>query len=609
MPIGANAITDWWYCSDQNCTQQIKDFESARSISEVDEPTFESSKALAETAYALAERLHTSADHRAVDYWARSIAWMDDAISLRSQSRRRKQVELHCSSCSHPVCRAKNVRQSAMTRILSVGPSYGRLNPSSHLLINGSMRSYRIPVSREGFAWQCHDFDRLLVLCPPSDAPGNVSGCGVPLIVFTRGQSFETSSPTICSRLFRTDEPCSPKPSFEPDSFVFPGTPFAATALMRFPLSMFMEAAIDETTDEPHELGASISFVNPLAVQPVDGRDQIAQSPALPLSYIQQVNRYDPVSAFVYGNNVVDRARLRFFEPYQADKIPLLFVHGLISDPTTFIEMADAVRADPLLRTRYQIWAFRYPTGEAFLKSAAMLRRDLAAAFAHNADCSDEPGVADASILGRAVIVGHSMGGLVAKMQIVDSGDRLWRAVANAPIDDLRGPTEQIDQLRDAFFFTANPYIGRVIYIATPHRGSPVAANCIGRLGSSLAGKRSNERQDFDAFVNANPGVFSGELTDSLPSSVDVLRPSSDLLRTLKSLDTPPHVAVNSIIGDHCRLPFAGKSDGIVPVDSAFVREAESTATVDASHTSIQRSKAAQKELVRILMQHAMTTE
>lgn len=573
------------------------------------ERTFQSARSLAEHAYALAERLHVACDHRAVDYWARTIAWMEEASRLHRCSDCCVACASRHGDCHEPACRTASVSQSAMIRVLMFGQGYGRLDPSSHLLLNGLGQAYRIPVVHHGFPWNPEDFDRLLVFEPPADAPGNVRGRGVPLVVLTPGEPLDQRGATLCSSFSRREPLLEASLESGPHSFVQPATPFAATALIELPLSLFV--GVERGQAEQAALGeeAAVTFVNPVTMDPADVSPPIAQSPAMPLIYFQEGSQYDPLRAFVNGDFGVDRARLRFFEPYQADKIPLVFVHGLLSDPTTFMEMAAAMRADPVLRTRYQIWAFRYPTGEAFLKSAAALRQELDAAFNCPERYDQTFERADAIDANpRAVVVGHSLGGLVAKIQIVNSGDRLWYSVANVPLERLRGPPERIAELRDSFFFEANPNIARVIYIATPHQGSPWASRFIGRVGDVLARNRSREERAFDAIISANPGAFSGEFSDSFPSSVELLRPSSDLLQALATIESSPDVIVNSIIGGHYRLLLAGRSDGVVRVDSAYRPEAATTTIVNATHTSIQRSSDAQQELVSLLKMHLMET-
>ena len=49
--------------------------------------------------------------------------------------------------------------------------------------------------------------------------------------------------------------------------------------------------------------------------------------------------------------------------------------------------------------------------------------------------------------LRRMVLIGHSQGGLLVKMQGISSGDRLWNAASKKPLDEL----ELSDQTRDLF--------------------------------------------------------------------------------------------------------------------------------------------------------------
>jgi pimeloyl-ACP methyl ester carboxylesterase len=602
-PTLAHRLNGWWHGATGDLDSAVREFHAATSIASLHPGNPEVAAALSENAYAVADSMHRSGDDRAVDYWARTIAWADEAIHLRSIN----CPEVNCNLLG-PSSRLSWLRRSAETSIFLHAQPYGRLVPSSYLLINGQDHPVYVPITRHGFVWQASDFDRLLVY-EPNEAPGNLCGHGVPLVILSPSEPFDDSTTSLCSRIFgaeATPSRSSPEQEF---AFVQPGTPFAATGVTCFPISMFTDVSPVVQANDDSFQGPSVDFYNPLTLPAENDRSRIAQSPAMPLAFIRQNSPYNPLRVFLNGDAGVNEARLRFFEPFQPDKIPLVFVHGLISDPTTFIEMADAIRADAELRTRYQIWAFRYPTGEPFLKSAATLRRQLAAAFALRYQCDDQDHVTTAFDAGeRAVLVGHSMGGLIAKMQITDSSDRLWRSVANVPFEQLRGPPDRLAKLQQSFFFTANPNIGRVVYIATPHRGSPWASRCIGRLGGLLARQRLPDEQAYNELVALNPNAFSGELGDSFPSSVELLRPSSRLLQSLAALQSSPHTTTHSIIGDHCRLPLAGRSDGVVPIDNAHVPDAESTAIVDASHTSIQHSIDAQQELLRILREHLATS-
>lgn len=600
-----------WKQSDHPCVSSIGSTGQQDQIPS----TVKSPLVLGESAYATAERLHADCDERAIDYWAQAIAWTSEAMQQSDCGQQgsccQQRSGVRCvpiRASSHQTCacggntRAAQIHKSAMIRILSLGQTYGRLDPSSHLQVNGMHQSIRIPVIHHGFAWQRPDFQQLIVLEPLADSAGNVEGRGIPLIVLSRRKPTKREVPLSCDD-YRDDDHAH----LDDQTFVDSQTPFAATALINLPVSLFQDVEFSDDGAVAEEAFGCVTFVNPLVIEPgtnggIDEGPAIAQCPAMPLDYAREASEYNPLTAFLSGDNGIDRPRLRFFEPYQADKVPLLLVHGLLSDPASFLQMAEVVRADPYLRTRYQIWVFRYPTGDNVLNSAAALRSQLSRAFDGYAQTHES------ASLQQAVIVGHSMGGLISKLQVTDSGDRLWRSIADAPFEQLRGSPELLEHLQQSFFFSSNPNISRVVYIATPHQGSQWASRCIGRIGSTLAGILGQGGNDYQAIVRNNPGVFSADYSEAFPSSVELLRPGSDLLRALAATPSSPHTIVNSIIGDSCWLPRSGPSDGVVSIASAYRSNAESTNLVDATHTKILESPEAQRVLLEILRVHLATS-
>ena len=54
-----------------------------------------------------------------------------------------------------------------------------------------------------------------------------------------------------------------------------------------------------------------------------------------------------------------------------------MLVHGLMSEPGTWLVMLNDLLGDPVLRERYQLWACLYPTGNPILFSAHLLREAL----------------------------------------------------------------------------------------------------------------------------------------------------------------------------------------------------------------------------------------
>ena len=60
------------------------------------------------------------------------------------------------------------------------------------------------------------------------------------------------------------------------------------------------------------------------------------------------------------------------------DKIFILLVHGLASDPLTWLPMYATLMAHDTIRTRCQFAFWFYPTGQPILYSAYQLREALA---------------------------------------------------------------------------------------------------------------------------------------------------------------------------------------------------------------------------------------
>jgi hypothetical protein len=85
----------------------------------------------------------------------------------------------------------------------------------------------------------------------------------------------------------------------------------------------------------------------------------------------------------------------------------------------------------------------------------------------------DPEGMAPA--LKEMVVIGHSQGGLLAKMTAIDSGTSFWDLISSKPFDDVQMKPETRDLLRRALFVKPLPFVKRLIFIATPQRGSYVA--------------------------------------------------------------------------------------------------------------------------------------
>jgi pimeloyl-ACP methyl ester carboxylesterase len=248
------------------------------------------------------------------------------------------------------------------------------------------------------------------------------------------------------------------------------------------------------------------------------------------------------------------------------------------------------------------VWVFRYDTGSPFLTTAAELRRQLAELRRVYDPCGTDPHMS------RIVLIGHSLGGLVSKLQVTSSGDELWRSAANRPLNTIRTDPDSYARLAQAFYFTPSPDVNRVIYIATPHQGSLYATRCVGQISSALVKEPPEWTARHAQLIRDNPDAFGKEMSKGIPTSVDLLDPESSILQATNRLPYRPGVTLHSIIGDDRWTCSEGRTDGVVPVSSAHLGGVQSELFVDASHTGIQLRQETSAEVVRILTAHAAET-
>lgn len=291
--------------------------------------------------------------------------------------------------------------------------------------------------------------------------------------------------------------------------------------------------------------------------------------------------------------------RLYLLEPYRPGAIPVVFVHGLVSDPSTWVNAHRGLRSDPELAQRYQFWAFRYETGPSYLDAAADLRAELA-----RVRSTLDPNGTDPA-MSRVVLVGHSMGGLVSQLQVTHSENHLWHAVSNTSPDQLHADSNVRDQVRRNFFFEPQPGIERLVYIATPHHGSFVATSRIGSLGQRLISFPQAMVRSYDRFQTDNERLFPN-LPERPPTSVNQLRPSSPILQALTKLRFADGVTQHTILGvGQATSDWRTRDgDGYVTTWSAHWPYAVSEHAICEKHTKVHKHPAAVAELRRILYEH-----
>ena len=288
---------------------------------------------------------------------------------------------------------------------------------------------------------------------------------------------------------------------------------------------------------------------------------------------------------------------LFMLHPYHPNMIPVILVHGTASSPARWAEMGNELLGDPAITSRYQLWLFIYNSGNPVALSAMRLRESLVAVRQDVDPDGKDPA------LNQMVVIGHSQGGLLTKMTVVDSGTRFWDIHTKVPFDKADLDSETRDLLARALFVKPLPFVTRVIFIATPHRGSFLASNPIAKFGNK--------------FINlpgglAKSAIQLGNLRESrmlgtpfvIPTALDNMDASSPFIKTLASLPIAPGVHAHSIIPVKGNGPAEESNDGVVEYKSAHIDGVESELVVRSGH-STQSQPETIEEVRRILYEHA----
>ena len=236
-----------------------------------------------------------------------------------------------------------------------------------------------------------------------------------------------------------------------------------------------------------------------------------------------------------------ETARISRLQPYDPNKTVVLVIHGLMDSPATWAPMLNRLRGDEAIRRNYQFWFYSYPSGYPYPYSAAILRRELDAIEKRF------------PLRKKMVVIGHSMGGCISRLLITDTDDKLWMELFKKPPAQVQLSPESRELLTDALIFRHRPEVGRVIFISAPLRGSDLASNWLGRIGSRLvkspitllsAGKDALKVVTFR----------SGDLKlKRFPNSVDTLAPNNRFVKAINTIPITPGIPYHTIIGDRGR--------------------------------------------------------
>ena len=486
---------------------------------------------------------------------------------------------------------ACDLYNTALEAVLRIVSSEGNLRPGLSYRISTDTASHEVRVANCG-PWADEDFGELK-FCSDFQVKtidaGNVTyGIGVPMLALRNRPSQESNAE-----------------QYYPEGLSFP-----VTAILRVTTPHLLATHDNyEESQSQRRHPCVLELHDPLsgAELVLDQRTVPIQSDlSTPLAHFLENPKFkeqtDSTAGLLFPDQSEKLRGVYMLEPFDPNRIPVVMVHGLWSSPMTWMPMFNDLRSFRELRRNYQFWFYQYPTGQPFWVSAAQMRSDLAE-LRSNLDPNRQFPVLD-----QTVLVGHSMGGLVSRMQTIESGQEFWRIVSDAPFEEIQASEQEKNRLASVLFFHPNPSIQRVVTIATPHRGSDYANDYTQWLGRKLIQLPSGLIEMGNSLIRQNPGVFRDTELLITKTSIDSLSPDSPIFPVLLRSRRAPWVRYHNIVGMIENSSWFNndtmESDGIVSFASAQMEDVQTQIVVQANHGSVHTTPRAILEVRRILIEH-----
>ena len=162
--------------------------------------------------------------------------------------------------------------------------------------------------------------------------------------------------------------------------------------------------------------------------------------------------------------------------------------------------------------------------------------------------------------------------------------------------------------LERSFFYKPLPFVKRVIFLSTPHRGSYLATNWVSNTLQRLISLPFKLLSPIQEVFSQDPSSLKQPgMKDRIPRSTDNMNPNTPFVKTFASIPLSPNIKASSIIAvKNPEDPQDEWDDGVVAYQSAHIDGVESELIVRSSHSS-QENPAAIEEIRRILMENLKT--
>ena len=374
---------------------------------------------------------------------------------------------------------------------------------------------------------------------------------------------------------------------------------------LKIPVTAFLRLEDPRSALASGKLNGKLEFYTPdstrtLKIEGVEVPIEYETTSALALT-LEGAPVWDfEIAGFRSGDFTVGGANLQeglfMLHPHKTGRMPVVLVHGTASSPARWAELINELENDPHFWENYEIWLFMYNTGNPIAYSAMLLRDVLIKVVKELDPDGKEPR------LRQMLVMGHSQGGLLTKMTVIDSGTHLWPF--SVPPDELDVDAETRALLTNALLIKPLPFVRRVVFIATPHRGSYQALGVLGNLASWLVNLPGRfTKLSLELLTLQQKGFLLGPMS-GIPTSVDNMNPNNRFILGLSAIPIADGVIAHSIVGVEGGGPPADGGDGVVKYSSAHIDGVASEKIVNSAH-SMQGNPVTIQEVKRILIEHA----
>lgn len=335
--------------------------------------------------------------------------------------------------------------------------------------------------------------------------------------------------------------------------------------------------------------------------------------------------------------NTATLPQLFMLNPYDPNQRVIIMIHGLASSPATWVNLTNNLFADPTLQENYQVWQIFYATNLPMLENRHQIRELISTAYT----LTDPQGTNPASH--HSVIIGHSMGGIMARMLVSDEDllPRLQELENSDEITQSQEPNNQStpesmtppkinerllrellknghhDNLQSRLTLTALPQVDTAVFISAPFAGTDYAERWFTRFARRVVRLPLDITKTATNLIIDGGRIDESELQSSFIGSLYLqngpsqLSDRSEFMKLTKEISINDKVIYHTIMGDSSgsaeglQGSLVGKnlSDGIVPYDSSHLDGAMSETIITGGHNIHENPKTI-LQLRKILHEH-----